>query len=50
VDVVVAAGLVAWTRSPWPDLVIAVVIAALILQSSWSIACNARSNLRETAG
>lgn len=35
--VVIAAGLVAWTGSPWPDVVVAVVIASLFLQSSQSI-------------
>ncbi|MEP9370126.1 cation diffusion facilitator family transporter [Xanthobacter sp. VNH20] len=45
--VVVAAGLVAWTGTPWPDLVVAVVIAGLFLQSSWSIIRDARSDLRE---
>jgi Co/Zn/Cd efflux system component/copper chaperone CopZ len=47
VAVVVAAGLVAWTDSPWPDLIVAVVIAALFLQSSWSIVRDARNDLRE---
>jgi len=47
--VVVAAGLVAWTRSPWPDLAVAGVIALLFLQSSWAIVRDARSDLRETA-
>jgi Co/Zn/Cd efflux system component/copper chaperone CopZ len=47
--VVVAAGLVAWTASPWPDLVVAVIIAGLFLQSSWSIIRDARSDLRETS-
>ena len=46
--VVVAAGLVWWLASPWPDLVVAVVIAALFLQSSWSIVSDARADLRET--
>lgn len=45
--VVVAAVLVAWTGSAWPDLVVAVVIAGLFLQSSWSIVRDARSDLRE---
>jgi cation diffusion facilitator family transporter len=44
--VVAAAGLVAWTDSPWPDLVVALVIAGLFLQSSWSIVRDARSDLR----
>lgn len=46
--VVVAAGLVAWTGTPWPDLVVALVIAGLFLQSSWSIVRDARSDLRDT--
>ncbi|HEX6120326.1 MAG TPA: cation transporter [Dongiaceae bacterium] len=44
--VVVAAGLVAWTGTPWPDLAVATVIAGLFLQSSWSIIKDARSELR----
>ena len=27
--VIVAAGLVAWTKTPWPDLIVALVIAGL---------------------
>jgi len=45
--VVVAAGLVWWTASPWPDLAVAGVIAALFLQSAWSIIADARSDLRQ---
>lgn len=44
--VVVAAGLVAWTGMPWPDLVVALVIAGLFLHSSWFIVRDARSDLR----
>lgn len=47
VAVVIAAGLVAWTGSPWPDLVVAVVIAGLFLHSSWVIIHDARADLRE---
>lgn len=46
VAVVAAAGLVAWTRSAWPDLVVAVAIAALFVHSSWSIVWDALSHLR----
>lgn len=46
VAVVIAAGLVAWTGTPWPDLVVAVVIAGLFLQSSWLIIRDARSDLQ----
>jgi len=45
--VVIAAGLVFWTETPWPDLAVAVVIAGLFLQSSWSIVRDARADLRE---
>lgn len=45
--VVVAAGLVAWTGTVWPDLVVAAVIAGLFLQSSWVIISDARADLRE---
>ena len=44
--VVVAAGFVALTDTPWPDLIVAVVIAWLFLQSSWSIVRSARGELR----
>ncbi|WP_210335225.1 cation diffusion facilitator family transporter [Microvirga sp.] len=46
VAVIIAAGLVAWTATPWPDLVVAVVIAGLFLQSSWAIIKDARRDLR----
>jgi Co/Zn/Cd efflux system component len=45
IAVIVAAGLVAWTASPWPDLVVALVIAALFLQSAWSIVRDARREM-----
>ena len=45
--VVAAAGLVAWLGSPWPDLVVAVVVAGLFLQSSWAIIRDARRDLVE---
>jgi Co/Zn/Cd efflux system component/copper chaperone CopZ len=48
--VVVAAGLVAWTGTPWPDLAVAVVIAGLFLHSAWAIVRDARNDLRESAG
>lgn len=48
--VVIAAGLVFWTRTPWPDLVVAFVIAGLFLQSAWSIIRHARADLREAGG
>ena len=45
--VVVAAGLVTWTGTVWPDLVVALVITGLFLHSSWSIIRDARADLRE---
>ena len=47
--VVVAAGLVWWTETAWPDLAVAFVIAGLFLQSAWAIIRDARSDL-DTAG
>ncbi len=43
--VVVAAVLVAWTDTPWPDLVVATIIAGLFLHSTWSIIKDARADL-----
>ena len=45
VAVIIAAGLVAWTGTAWPDLLVAVVIAGLFLQSSWAIIKDARREL-----
>jgi Co/Zn/Cd efflux system component len=47
--VVLAAGLVWWTATPWPDLVVAIIIAGLFLHSSWSIIRDARADLRGTS-
>jgi Co/Zn/Cd efflux system component len=44
--VVVAAGFVALTDTPWPDLIVAVVIAGLFLLSSISIVRSARREMR----
>jgi len=49
IAVVIAALLVAWTQTPWPDLVVALVIAALFMQSSFSIIRDARNDLSEAA-
>ena len=45
--VVIAAGLVAWLGSAWPDLIVAFAIAGLFLHSSWMIIRDARSDLVE---
>lgn len=45
IAVIVAAGLVAWTGSAWPDLVVSGVIALLFLYSAYEIVRNAQSEL-----
>ena len=47
--VVVAAGLVWWSDTAWPDLAVALVIAGLFLQSAWSIIRDARHDLAEVS-
>ena len=45
---VVAAAAVVWfTGSQWPDLIVAFAVAALFLQSAWSIIRDARSDLKQ---
>ena len=46
--VVIAAVLVAWSGTGWPDLVVAFVIAGLFLHSAWNIVTDARNELRMT--
>lgn len=43
--VVVAAVMVAWTNTPWPDLIVAMIIAGLFLHSAWAIIKDARADL-----
>ena len=45
--VVLAAGLVWWTGTRWPDLVVAFAVAGLFLQSAWAIIRDARRDLSE---
>ncbi|KUM26325.1 hypothetical protein AU467_22575 [Mesorhizobium loti] len=47
--VVIAAGVVWLPASRWPDLIVAFAIAALFLQSAWSIICDARGDLRQAS-
>lgn len=47
IAVLVAAGLVAWTGTRWPDLVAGSIIAGLFLHSAWSIIKDARSDLKK---
>ena len=44
-SVLIAAGLVAWLGSAWPDLIVAFAIAGLFLHSSWMIIRDAKSDL-----
>lgn len=48
--VVIAAVLVGWTRTPWPDLIVAAVIAGLFMHSAWNIVRDARSDLARSEG
>lgn len=48
--VVLAAIVVWWLNSPWPDLLVAFAVAGLFLQSAWSIIRDARSDLRQAQG
>jgi Co/Zn/Cd efflux system component len=41
--VILAALLVAWTKTAWPDLIVAAIVASLFLHSAWSIIGDARS-------
>ena len=50
IAVVAAALLVGATRTPWPDLAVAFVIAGLFLQSSLSIVRRAKAELRVAGG
>jgi cation diffusion facilitator family transporter len=47
IAVVIAAALVVWLQSAWPDLVVAAVIALLFLHSAWKIIHDALAELRE---
>lgn len=46
VAVIVAAGLVAWTGSAWPDLAVAIVVALLFLQSAREIVHDAMREMQ----
>ncbi|MCZ4299536.1 cation transporter [Henriciella marina] len=47
VGVIAAAGTVALTGSPWPDLIVAALLAGLFLRSSWAITLQAVGELRQ---
>lgn len=46
VAVIVAAALVFWLDSAWPDIIVAAAIAAVFMHSSWEIVRQARTELR----
>ena len=46
-NVIIAAGLVFWLESAWPDLIVAAAIAVIFLHSAWEIIGDARRELRE---
>lgn len=48
VAVLIAAGLVALTGAPWPDLVVALIIVGIFLHSAWGILSQARRDLRQS--
>ncbi len=45
--VIIAAALVAWLRTAWPDLAVAGIIALLFLHSAWEIVRDALAELGE---
>ena len=47
IAVIIAAGLVAWFKTAWPDLVVAAIIAILFLHSAWEIIRAALAELSE---
>ncbi len=49
VGVLLAAGLVAWLGSPWPDLIIGALIAALVIYSAGKILLEAKQSLTDRA-
>ena len=44
--VIAAAGVVALTGSPWPDLIVAALLSGLFLRSSWAITLQAIEELK----
>ena len=44
--VIIAAGLVAWLHSPWPDLMIGTLVALLFLRTAASVLAGARKDWR----
>ena len=49
IAVIIAAVLVFWLQSAWPDVLVAVIIAVLFLHSAWEIVRGALAELRESS-
>ena len=47
IAVIIAAALVAWLKTAWPDFIVAGIIALLFLHSAWEIIRDALAELRE---
>lgn len=45
--VIIAAGLVAWTNSKWPDIVVGLIISILFLKSAWPILTESIKAIRQ---
>ena len=50
IAVIIAAALVAWLQSAWPDVLVAAIIALLFLHSAWAIIRDALAELRKARG
>jgi Co/Zn/Cd efflux system component len=47
--IVVTGGLVWFTKSAWPDIIVGAILALVFLQSAWSIIAQARTERRDAA-
>jgi len=45
IGVLIAAGLVQWLGSGWPDIIIGLIIAAVVIHSAWRVAIEAKAEL-----
>jgi len=48
VGVLIAAGLVLWLESGWPDIIIGLMIALIVIRSALRISMEARSVLKSS--
>lgn len=47
VGVLIAAGLVGWLQSAWPDILIGLLIAGIVIRSAWAVIHEAREQLAD---